>query len=537
MRTPEHWHLTHQEHSPSSRDARAALMQMYVTGSCAPAKPSKREWALRLSVSAKWVLVQLLAVAIDLATLLAHIADVGVSALWASSPPSRSHAMKLVFLSLAYSADVGLRVYGLGTQVFFSKCWNRFDAAIVVLTIAGAIQTLTESAGHTGPFRLLRLLRVFRILRVIRIAVFVSHALPRCCQRMRRITGENKRRFVSLEEDFDLDLVYITPRLLSMSVPADGWLMQFYRNPLSEVVRFFETFHPKSYLIINACPEIPYNEAAFRTGTVERFDVKDHRPPPLTELLRFLEVTQGWTKRCRQNVTAVHCRGGKGRTGSFCCSWLLYTKEAEDAEDALNFFALRRTDLEKKRLSKVQGVETPSQVRYVGYVDRLLREQMAYLPSLVSMPRLEEVLLASVQATKFFTEQFEMLHRGHHLVAVVQDASTGRSIASALGQNDGDAKIWHFGEARLSGDVGLIVYTCHPDGLPVDKEQASALISEGAWQGSGKRKLKEAFGCFFHVNFLDGDVLEIPATETDQACKRPELFCPKGVLNLVCKRA
>ncbi|OLP83258.1 Tetratricopeptide repeat protein 1 [Symbiodinium microadriaticum] len=275
---------------------------------------------------------------------------------------------------------------------------------------------------------------------------------------------------------------------------------------------------------------------------------EDHRPPPLTELLRFLEVTQGWTKRCRQNVTAVHCRGGKGRTGSFCCSWLLYTKEAEDAEDALNFFALRRTDLEKKRLSKVQGVETPSQVRYVGYVDRLLREQMAYLPSLVSMPRLEEVLLASVQATKFFTEQFEMLHRGHHLVAVVQDASTGRSIASALGQNDGDAKIWHFGEARLSGDVGLIVYTCHPDGLPVDKEQASALISEGAWQGvaapgapaaagSGKRKLKEAFGCFFHVNFLDGDVLEIPATETDQACKRPELFCPKGVLNLVCKRA
>ena len=51
-----------------------------------------------------------------------------------------------------------------------------------------------------------------------------------------------------------------------------------------------------------------------------------------------------------------------------------------------------------------------------------------YLPSLVSVPRLEEakspgavrwlpvqlgqVLLVSVQASKFFTEQFEMLHRG-----------------------------------------------------------------------------------------------------------------------------
>ncbi|CAE7251907.1 TPTE2 [Symbiodinium natans] len=322
-----------------------------------------------------------------------------------------------------------------------------------------------------------------------------------------------------------------------MSVPADGWLMQFYRNPLTEVVRFFETFHSKSYLIINACPEIPYNEAAFRTGQVERFEVKDHRPPPLAELLRFLAVAQAWSAKCRQNVTAVHCRGGKGRTGSFCCSWLLYTKEAEDAEDALNFFALRRTDLEKKRLSKVQGVETPSQVRYVGYVDRLLREQMAYLPAPVSVPCSEEVLLDSVNATEFFTEQFELQFRGHHLVAVLQDASSGRSLASSLGQGTGNSKVWPFGTARLSGDVGLVVYTCHPDGLPADREQAAALISEGAWQGSRKCKIKEAFGCFFHVNFLDGEVLKIPTAEVDQACKRPELFRPKGMLSLAFKRA
>ena len=27
-----------------------------------------------------------------------------------------------------------------------------------------------------------------------------------------------------------------------------------------------------------------------------------------------------------ENVLAVHCRGGKGRTGSLCCSWLLYSE-------------------------------------------------------------------------------------------------------------------------------------------------------------------------------------------------------------------
>ena len=61
-----------------------------------------------------------------------------------------------------------------------------------------------------------------------------------------------------------------------------------------------------------------------------------------------------------------------------CCAWLLYAREADDAEDALTLFGLERTDL-SQGLRKIQGVDTPSQRRYVHQLNALLREQGAYL--------------------------------------------------------------------------------------------------------------------------------------------------------------
>ena len=58
--------------------------------------------------------------------------------------------------------------------------------------------------------------------------------------------------------------MYCTPRLIAMSVPATG-LTALYRNPLSDVVRFFETRHAKEgYVIVNCCPELPYATDSFR---------------------------------------------------------------------------------------------------------------------------------------------------------------------------------------------------------------------------------------------------------------------------------
>ena len=60
------------------------------------------------------------------------------------------------------------------------------------------------------------------------------------------------------------------------------------------------------------------------------------------------------------NVIAVHCKGGKGRTGMMVAAWLVRSGQFPQAQQSLAYFRERRTD--RSRGTKNQGVDTPSQV-------------------------------------------------------------------------------------------------------------------------------------------------------------------------------
>ena len=68
----------------------------------------------------------------------------------------------------------------------------------------------------------------------------------------------------------------------------------------------------------------------------------------------------------------VHCQGGKGRTGTFCSALLLWTGFCSSAADALELYARRRTDPQLGRRRRLQGVDSPSQRRYMRYLERAL---------------------------------------------------------------------------------------------------------------------------------------------------------------------
>ena len=45
----------------------------------------------------------------------------------------------------------------------------------------------------------------------------------------------------------------------------------------------------------------------------------------------------------QQNVAAVHCKAGKGRTGTVIAAYLLYANEFDTSEEALTYFGVCRT--------------------------------------------------------------------------------------------------------------------------------------------------------------------------------------------------
>ena len=72
-------------------------------------------------------------------------------------------------------------------------------------------------------------------------------------------------------------------------------------------------------------------------------------------------------------VVVVHCKAGKGRSGSVACSYLV-SEEGWKVNDALARFTERRM-----RSGFGAGVSIPSQLRWIGYVDRWANHQKLYV--------------------------------------------------------------------------------------------------------------------------------------------------------------
>lgn len=75
----------------------------------------------------------------------------------------------------------------------------------------------------------------------------------------------------------------------------------------------------------------------------------------------------------KERVIVVHCKAGKGRSGTVSCSYLI-SQEGWSAADALARFTERRM-----RPGFGAGVSIPSQLRWVSYVDRWTKGRKIYV--------------------------------------------------------------------------------------------------------------------------------------------------------------
>lgn len=518
--------------SLGGKESRASVLTAYVNRDLKVNMPPLRLRARQIAVSGPWLLTQIIAIVIDLVLMFVHRAS---DCFICGTDHTILHYTGSMAVVLVYCADLVLRIYGFSCAVFFSKGWNVFDACVVIASTGVAISRICLKAVNGNGVGLLRMARVARILRMIRVAAVIGTKSRATQVFARHTTGENKMRYVSLVHDFDLDLTYITENVIGMGVPASNCIVSLYRNPLLEVVRFFERFHPDHYLIVNMCPELPYSSSAFRSGKVECFDVQDHSPPSLADFVKFLGIVERWMSADDENVLAVHCKGGKGRTGSFICAWLLYSKVAVDAEDALHFFALRRTDIEKSLIKgkvKVQGVETPSQVRYVEYIEKLLENQKAFFPASLELPMYGEIILLSLSVCDMF--QPALAPNGDEMFIVVTDVSRRCALyfSQVCGTWGGRDASWNLGGTKVRGDIRISIVSRTKVKPDIDLEKVYRFGKYATTVAKPIEAGKEA-GCLFyfifHTAFLcKSGELKLPVSAIDKAHKDPKLYKQDG---------
>jgi len=185
---------------------------------------------------------------------------------------------------------------------------------------------------------------------------------------VRNVVTENKMRYT--QDGWDLDLAYITDRVMVMSLPAWDY-RSLYRNHIDDVARFLDTRYPSQYIVVNCCAEAygNYPTAKFH-DRVKRYLIEDHNTATLKTMLEACEYISKWMEN-PSNVTVVHCKGGKGRSGSMICAYLLYSGVCTSGDEALELFGQKRTDPTKP--GRIQGVETASQKRYVEYFSAVVR--------------------------------------------------------------------------------------------------------------------------------------------------------------------
>jgi hypothetical protein len=80
------------------------------------------------------------------------------------------------------------------------------------------------------------------------IILQVKQTLSQIMDFLREIVSGPKNRYQ--KDGFNLDLTYITPRVIAMAYPAEGF-EKLYRNSIDSVAEFLHKNHGMNYQIIN----------------------------------------------------------------------------------------------------------------------------------------------------------------------------------------------------------------------------------------------------------------------------------------------
>ncbi|XP_073734948.1 tensin-1 isoform X8 [Callorhinus ursinus] len=168
----------------------------------------------------------------------------------------------------------------------------------------------------------------------------------------------------TMEDSCELDLVYVTERIIAVSFPSTANEENF-RSNLREVAQMLKSKHGGSYLLFNLSERRP-DITKLHTKVLE-FGWPDLHTPALEKICSVCKAMDTWLNADPHNIVVLHNKGNRGRIGVVIAAYMHYSNISASADQALDRFAMKRFYEDK-----IVPIGQPSQRRYVHYFGGLL---------------------------------------------------------------------------------------------------------------------------------------------------------------------
>ncbi|XP_066046280.1 tensin-1 isoform X6 [Chamaea fasciata] len=168
----------------------------------------------------------------------------------------------------------------------------------------------------------------------------------------------------AMESSCELDLVYITERIIAVSYPSVAE-EQSYSSNLREVAHMLKSKHGNNYVLFNLSER--RRDVNKLHPKVLDFGWPDMHTPALEKICSICKAMDTWLNAAAHNVVVLHNKGNRGRLGVVVAAYMHYSNISASADQALDRFAMKRFYEDK-----VVPVGQPSQRRYIHYFSGLL---------------------------------------------------------------------------------------------------------------------------------------------------------------------
>uniref|UniRef100_A0A1A9W7D6 Cyclin-G-associated kinase n=1 Tax=Glossina brevipalpis TaxID=37001 RepID=A0A1A9W7D6_9MUSC len=165
----------------------------------------------------------------------------------------------------------------------------------------------------------------------------------------------------------DLDISYITSRVLVMPCPSEGLESAYKTNNIEDVRLSIESRFPLQKVSVynfgpRTCPRLPPPVRTVEAGTI--YGCPQARAPSLEGLFSVAEDMYGFLTADPKSIVIVQTADNAGCiAATLVCALLMYSDLILEPEDAVQVFAIKRHPINLK----------PSEFRFLYYLGDLLR--------------------------------------------------------------------------------------------------------------------------------------------------------------------